>query len=106
MNFQGGGARDEHLHVVPGGLPGPFPPLSGPATLDCPRTSWGALPAQKITGQHIRSLEARGVQVINPVEKTLACGDIGTGAMESVENIAAVIVSALRKQHATEAPAT
>ena len=43
---------------------------------------------QKVTGEHIRTLEKRGICVIDPVEKTLACGDTGKGAMASTGDIA------------------
>ncbi|KAJ1622808.1 flavoprotein, partial [Pavlovales sp. CCMP2436] len=36
---------------------------------------------QNITHQHLKTLETRGVQVIPPVSKLLACGDLGMGAM-------------------------
>ena len=49
---------------------------------------------QKITGQHIRTLEQRGIGVVDPVTKTLACGDTGKGAMAPTEEIAR---QALRK---------
>lgn len=40
-----------------------------------------------VTQQHTRLLEAFGYQLISPVEKKLACGDVGMGAMASVDAI-------------------
>jgi len=40
-----------------------------------------------ITKQHINIIESWGIEVINPVEKKLFCGDIGIGAMEDVKKI-------------------
>lgn len=40
------------------------------------------------TGQHLSVLRNLGVQVIPPISKVLACGDIGQGAMASVDSIA------------------
>jgi phosphopantothenoylcysteine decarboxylase len=39
------------------------------------------------TSQHVTSLEKLGFTVIAPVEKKLACGDVGNGGMASVETI-------------------
>lgn len=39
------------------------------------------------TGQHKGVLEGLGVVWIPPVSKTLACGDVGLGAMASVDDI-------------------
>ena len=36
----------------------------------------------------MRTLEQRGICVIQPVTKTLACGDTGKGAMAATEEIA------------------
>jgi phosphopantothenoylcysteine decarboxylase len=40
---------------------------------------------------NIRTLERRGVIVIPPAEKTLACGDVGKGALADVEIIALMV---------------
>lgn len=45
------------------------------------------------TGQHLAILQQLGAAVINPVAKTLACGDSGMGAMASPTQI----VSAVRQ---------
>ena len=42
---------------------------------------------QRITQQHLATLRQRGVTVVEPVRKTLACGDTGMGAMAEVETI-------------------
>ena len=54
---------------------------------------------QRVTGVHLDTLLARGVQVVPPVSKKLACGDVGVGAMAEVQDI---IEAALRllKAHA------
>lgn len=42
------------------------------------------------TDEHITKLEGKlGVKVIPPIQKVLACGDVGTGAMAEPEVIAA-----------------
>lgn len=44
------------------------------------------------TSEHIRKLETGlGVHVLSPVSKTLACGDVGTGAMAEPRSIANAI---------------
>lgn len=41
-----------------------------------------------VTAQHIATLEEwEWMEVLRPVEKTLACGDIGTGAMRAWQDI-------------------
>jgi phosphopantothenoylcysteine decarboxylase len=47
---------------------------------------------QRVTAQHLDVLRRRGVTVIPPVSKTLACGDRGMGAMAEV---ASVVIEAL-----------
>ena len=42
---------------------------------------------QRVTGQHLEALRARGVSVVPPVAKKLACGDVGVGAMAEVSDI-------------------
>jgi phosphopantothenoylcysteine decarboxylase len=40
-----------------------------------------------ITKEHIDKIKSWGIQVVDPVEKTLFCGDVGTGAMANIEDI-------------------
>ena len=42
---------------------------------------------QRVTAQHLQTLRDRGVRVVPPVSKLLACGDTGVGAMASVADI-------------------
>ena len=51
---------------------------------------------QKITAQHIRTLRDRGVCVVDPVQKTLACGDRGNGAMAPTEEIVRQVTQKLQ----------
>ena len=43
---------------------------------------------QRITRQHVETLEVRGVQVVPPVAKKLACGDVVVGAMAEPADVA------------------
>lgn len=43
------------------------------------------------TEKHLSVLKSLGAKVIPPVSKVLACGDVGQGAMASVDNIAATV---------------
>ena len=43
---------------------------------------------QRITRQHVETLEGRGVQVVPPIAKKLACGDVGVGAMAEPADVA------------------
>ncbi|KOO52742.1 phosphopantothenoylcysteine decarboxylase [Chrysochromulina tobinii] len=52
---------------------------------------------QRVTGSHLAVLEARGVRVVPPVAKKLACGDTGVGAMAEVPQVVQAAVEALRK---------
>ena len=52
--------------------------------------------------QNIRTLEARGVQVVTPTTGHLACGDSGAGKLEDVAVIADRAVSLLRRPHDLE----
>lgn len=52
---------------------------------------------QRVTGSHLAALEARGVRVVPPVAKKLACGDTGVGAMAEVPQVVQAAVEALRK---------
>jgi len=47
------------------------------------------------TQQHLDCLTKLGVTVVPPVSKTLACGDVGNGAMASPEAIANACKAAL-----------
>lgn len=49
----------------------------------------------KPTAEQIELLETWGATVISPIEKKLACNDIGMGAMENVENIVEKVRSAI-----------
>lgn len=42
-----------------------------------------------LTAEHLAKVSTFGVDVVQPVEKTLACGDVGMGAMASPADIAA-----------------
>lgn len=44
-----------------------------------------------VTAGQINTLEEWGIEVLGPVKKTLACGDVGIGGMESVEEIVKAI---------------
>jgi len=44
-----------------------------------------------VTASHLATLKQWGVRVIEPVEKKLACGDMGMGGMAAVEEIAAAV---------------
>lgn len=44
-----------------------------------------------VTKGQIRTLIEWGVTVVLPVEKKLACGDVGVGGMEAPENIAEIV---------------
>ncbi len=54
-----------------------------------------AMWAHPFTEEHIGKVERIGVQVVQPVEKRLACGDVGSGAMASVADIVAAVRAAL-----------
>ena len=51
---------------------------------------------QRVTGRMLEELKSRKVQVIDPVEKKLACGDFGTGALASPDDIVKQVMKALR----------
>ena len=44
------------------------------------------------------STTASAVTVIPPVSKRLACGDVGIGAMASVEDVAGAVAAALERR--------
>lgn len=46
-----------------------------------------------ITTEHLSKLRNWGYNIIYPIEKRLACGDIGIGAMASVESIVQAIIT-------------
>lgn len=49
-----------------------------------------------LTEKHVRGLEEWGwVDVLRPVEKELACGDVGVGAMRSWEDVVGVVETRL-----------
>ena len=52
---------------------------------------------QRVTAEHLATLRQRGVEVVSPVVKMLACGDTGMGAMATVEDVVAAAVGALRE---------
>ena len=41
----------------------------------------------KITKEHLDKVKSWGIQVVNPIEKKLFCGDVGIGAMANIEDI-------------------
>ncbi len=45
------------------------------------------------TAEQIASLKKRGVGVVGPVDKRLACADVGMGAMASIEDIVNAVPS-------------
>lgn len=55
------------------------------------------------TAEQIEALRARGAWIVGPVEKTLACGDFGPGAMAPPEAIAATVAEALARAAAAAA---
>ena len=60
---------------------------------------------QRITGTHLAALKARGVSIVPPICKTLACGDTGLGAMAEVVDIVGAAVGLLREHAAAETAA-
>jgi phosphopantothenoylcysteine decarboxylase len=44
------------------------------------------------TAAHVAALVQRGVAVVPPVSKVLACGDVGVGAMAPVDTIAEAVM--------------
>ena len=47
-----------------------------------------------VTAGQLKKLQRWGVQVVDPIEKLLACGDKGVGAMAAVDVIAALTAQA------------
>jgi phosphopantothenoylcysteine decarboxylase len=60
---------------------------------------------QRITGEHIQRIEARGVRLAQPVSKMLACGDEGKGAMADVSTIIKLTMACLDDHTAAVAAA-
>ena len=58
---------------------------------------------QRVTGEHLATLRARGVRVAPPISKKLACGDEGVGAMADVADVVELAVGLLR-DHGHHAP--
>lgn len=50
------------------------------------------------TEKHLQTLRELGVVVVPPVCKTLACGDVGLGAMAPVKDIVGVLVQGVTSQ--------
>ncbi|KAI8906856.1 flavoprotein [Gorgonomyces haynaldii] len=42
-----------------------------------------------LTARHLETVKSLGYEIIDPISKTLACGDIGVGAMAEPKDIAA-----------------
>lgn len=40
-----------------------------------------------VTKEHLEKIKSWGIEIVEPVEKTLFCGDTGIGAMANVEDI-------------------
>ncbi len=53
---------------------------------------------QRITRSHLAELERRGAVVVPPTTKTLACGDVGTGAMAEVKDIVDLVAACLESR--------
>lgn len=60
---------------------------------------------QRITGTHLSSLRERGVHIVPPISKKLACGDEGVGAMAEVSDVIEVAVRLLQGHLDAEAAA-
>jgi phosphopantothenoylcysteine decarboxylase len=50
------------------------------------------------TKEHLQIMRGRGAIIVDPVEKTLACGDVGIGAMAPAEQIAQSLKNVIRWQ--------
>eukprot|EP01025_Chloroclados_australasicus_P038044 TRINITY_DN38956_c1_g1_i1.p1 TRINITY_DN38956_c1_g1~~TRINITY_DN38956_c1_g1_i1.p1 ORF type:complete len:231 (-),score=21.34 TRINITY_DN38956_c1_g1_i1:177-869(-) len=53
---------------------------------------------QPFTKKHLNVLISLGVQVVSPVQKQLACGDIGYGAMAAPQDISDQVFQSLHKE--------
>lgn len=51
------------------------------------------------TAQQVTLLKSWGVEFINPIEKKLACNDVGMGAMAAIDDIVKVVNNLLASQH-------
>ena len=51
-----------------------------------------------LTGKQLNQLREWKVRVIEPVEKVLACGDVGKGALPPVDSVVEYILNTLRSQ--------
>ena len=51
-----------------------------------------------LTEKQLNQLREWKVRVIEPVEKVLACGDVGTGALPPVDSVVEYILNTLRSQ--------
>ena len=60
---------------------------------------------QRITSTHLASLRARGVHIVPPISKKLACGDEGVGAMAEVADVVEVAVRLLQEHIDAQAAA-
>ena len=60
---------------------------------------------QRITRTHLDTLEARGVHIVPPIAKKLACGDTGIGAMAEVAVVVEAALVVLRGHMAAEGEA-
>lgn len=52
-----------------------------------------------LTSQHLKVLKELGVHVLDPVEKTLACGDVGVGGLAEPKTIATFVSGVLSRGH-------
>eukprot|EP00053_Salpingoeca_punica_P017358 m.167112 g.167112 ORF g.167112 m.167112 type:complete len:272 (+) comp17190_c0_seq1:128-943(+) len=59
-----------------------------------------------VTGRQLDTLRSYGYQVVPPISKTLACGDIGNGAMASVDTIVERILTCLEESAKAASGAT
>lgn len=55
-----------------------------------------------LTAQQLEVLRSRGIKIIPPVAKTLACGDTGMGAMASPSDIVDAVCAALMQQECNQ----
>ena len=60
---------------------------------------------QKVTHAHLHTLSDKGVTVVQPVAKRLACGDVGMGAMAEVDVIVERALALLTEHAEAEAAA-
>ena len=60
---------------------------------------------QRVTSSHLATLTERGVALVPPIAKRLACGDTGLGAMAEVPTIVSAALELLRAHAAAESEA-